>query len=47
MLKTLRVDNMEHYVIVISALGAVTEGLVMGLEDSEIREQMETIQTTI
>ena len=32
--------------IVIRALGTVTEGLVKGLEDFEIRERMETIQTT-
>ena len=32
--------------IVISALGTVTKGLVQGLEDLEIRERVETIQTT-
>ena len=31
--------------IVIYALGTVTKGLVQGLEDLEIREQVETIQT--
>ena len=32
--------------IVISVLGTVTKGLVQGLEDLEIREQVETIQIT-
>ena len=32
--------------IVVSALGTVTEGLGKGLEDLEIRERVETIQTT-
>ena len=32
--------------IVIGALGTVTEGLVKGREDLEIRGQEETIQTT-
>ena len=32
--------------IVIGVLGTVTKGLVQGLEDLEIRGQMETIQTT-
>ena len=32
--------------IVISALGTVTEGLIKGLEDLEIRGRAETIQTT-
>ena len=32
--------------IVIGALGTVTKGLVQGPEDLEIREQVETIQTT-
>ena len=32
--------------IVISALGTVTEGLVKGLDDLEIRRLVETIQTT-
>ena len=31
--------------IVIGALGTVTKGLVQGLEDLEIREQVEIIQT--
>ena len=31
--------------IVISALGTVTKGLVQGLEELEIRGRMETIQT--
>ena len=33
--------------IVISSLGTVTEGLVKGVEDLEIRGRVETIQTTI
>ena len=32
--------------VVIGALGAIPKGLVKGLEDLEIREQAETIQTT-
>ena len=32
--------------IVIGALGTVTEGLLRGLEDLEIKEREETIQTT-
>ena len=32
--------------IVVGALGTVTEGLLKGLEDLEIRERVETIQTT-
>ena len=32
--------------VVIDALGTVTKGLLKGLEDLEIRGQMETIQTT-
>ena len=32
--------------IVIGALGTVTKGLINGLEDLEIRERVETIQTT-
>ena len=32
--------------IIIGALGTVTEGLLKGLEDLEIRELVETIQTT-
>ena len=32
--------------IVIGGLGTVTKGLVQGLEDLEIRGQVETIQTT-
>ena len=31
--------------IVIGALGAITKGLIMWLEDLEIRERVETIQT--
>ena len=31
---------------VIGALGIVTKGLIQGLEDLEIRERVETIQTT-
>ena len=33
--------------IVIGLLGTVTKGLVKGLEDLEIRGQVETIQTTV
>ena len=33
--------------IVIGALGAVTKGLVLGLENLEIRERVETIQITV
>ena len=32
--------------IAIDALGTVTERLVLGLEDLELRRQVETIQTT-
>ena len=32
--------------VVIGVLGIVTKGLIMGLEDWEIREQVETIKTT-
>ena len=32
--------------IVIGAFGTVTEGLIKGLEDLEIRGRLETIQTT-
>ena len=32
--------------IIIGALGTVSEGLLKGLEDLEIRGQVETIQTT-
>ena len=32
---------------VIGALGTIPKGLVKGLEDSEIRGQMEIIQTTV
>ena len=32
--------------IIIGALGAVTKGLIKGLEDSEITGRVETIQTT-
>ena len=32
--------------IVIGALGTITKGLIKGLEDLEIRGQVETIQTT-
>ncbi len=32
--------------VVIGALGTVTEGLVQGLEDLEIRGRVETIHTT-
>ncbi len=40
---------MEHEsdgVIVIGAFGTVTKGLIQGLDDLEIRGQVETIQTT-
>ena len=33
-------------IILIGVLGTVTKGLVLELEDWEIREQVETIQTT-
>ena len=32
--------------IAVGALGTIPKGLVMGLEDLEIRGQVETIQTT-
>ena len=32
--------------IVISALGTITKGLLKGLEDLEVGERVETIQTT-
>ena len=32
--------------IVIGALGTITEGLLKGLEDLEVGEQVETTQTT-
>ena len=32
--------------VVIGSLGTVTKGLGLGLEDLEIRERVETIQTT-
>ena len=32
--------------IVIGALGTISNGLIKGLEDLEIRGQVETIQTT-
>ena len=40
--------NMKVMVIqiVIGALGTVTKGLVQGLEDSEIKGRVDTIQTT-
>ena len=37
---------MTVILIVISALGTVTKGLIQGLENLEIRERVETIQTT-
>ena len=33
--------------IVIGALGTVTEGLLKGLEDLEVRRRVETIQTSL
>ena len=33
--------------IVIGALGTITKGSVLGLEDFEIRGRVETIQTTV
>ena len=33
--------------VVVGALGTVTEGLVQGLEDVEIRWRVETIKTTV
>ena len=43
-----KIRNMKLTVIpvVIGALGTVTKGLIQGLEDSEIRGRVETIQTT-
>ena len=38
--------NMKVTIIVVDTLGIVTKGLVKGLEDSEIRGRVETIQTT-
>ena len=38
--------KMTIKLIVIGTLGTVTEGLLKGLEDLEIRGQVETIQTT-
>ena len=38
--------NVTFIPIVIGALGTVTEGLVLGLKDLEIRGQVETIQTS-
>ena len=38
--------NVTIIPIVIGALGTVTKGLVQGLEDLEIRERVEKIQTT-
>ena len=32
--------------IIVGALGTITEGLIKGLEDLEIRRQVDTIQTT-
>ena len=45
---TKKLWNMKVTVIpiVIGALGTVTEGLVQGLEDLEIRGRVENIQTT-
>ena len=45
-LKKLRNMKVTALPIVISPLGAVTKVLVLGLKDFEIRERMETIQTT-
>ena len=45
-LKKLRNMKMTFLPIVIGALGTVTEGLVKGLEDLEIRGRVETIQIT-
>ena len=38
-------QTMEVIPVVIGALGTILEGLVKGLEDSEIRRQEETIKT--
>ena len=44
--KKLRNMKVKFIPIVIGALGTVIKGLVQGLEDLEIREWVETIQTT-
>ena len=46
--KTNKLWNMKVTIIpiLIDALGTVTKGLIKGLEDLEIRERVETIQTT-
>ena len=45
-LKTLWNMRITVITIVVSALGTVTKGLILGLKDLEIRGQIETIQTT-
>ena len=45
-LKNLWNMKVKVILIVIGTLGTVTKGLVKGLEDLEIRGQVETIQTT-
>ena len=45
-LKILRNMKVTIIPVVIDALGTVTKGLLKGLEDLEIRGQVETIQTT-
>ena len=44
-LKKMRNLKVTIIPIVVGALGTVTKGLVQGLEDLEIREWMETVQT--
>ena len=44
-LKKLRNMKMTAIPIVVGALGTIPKGLVMGLEDLEIRGQVETIQS--
>ena len=46
-LYTTRGAYMKVTVIPIRALGTITKGFVPGLEDLEIREQKETIQTPV
>ena len=45
-LKKLLIMKVTVIPIVISTLGTVTKGLVQGLEDLEVKGQVETIQTT-
>ena len=45
-LKELWIMKVTFILIVIGALGTITKGLIKGQEDLEIRERVETIQTT-